>query len=132
MLGVKEGMAEIFPNRFTAVTGAELDTCVDAAGVTSWGEDCAGVVTAYIAANAIGALTVYDDAVTAALESSIVCHESNNPALPTFTGLDNCSLVTLGNGLMRYEWKGDITCINPIDNNRYTGFTQCINVAGTW
>lgn len=134
-------MAELFPDRFEAETGEELDNCVNVAGERLWGDACTAAITEFRATNAIGALPLYESIYDAngtygadgnAVGDLIVCHENNDAGNPTFTGLDNCDLVELGNGLFRWEWKADITCINPIDNNRYGGFSSCLKVDGTW
>jgi len=129
LLGTRSGMAEIFEDRFEAETGVEFPTCVDAAGVTTWGEEaCVSVLSAYKTAKTIGALPIYYDAVEAeGVDGALtICHEGDDATLPTFTGATNCALKQLANGMMQWVWKGSVSCQDPATFTSYTGTPDCM------
>jgi len=89
------------PTRF-GEDGNELTNCVDATGARTWGAKCTEILLGYAAAKRIGVLPLYDSVETRDLPNNIVCHESNDAALPTFTGTANCDWALLDNGF--YQW----------------------------
>lgn len=101
LTGVKQGMSELMEDRFEAETGAELENCVDLSGTMSWGSACEAVIATYRNTVAIGDLPLYDsvEAADGVSGDGVVCHESNDAGLPTFTGASNCALVPMLNGL---------------------------------
>lgn len=66
----------------------------------TWGADaCVAVLSDYASFMKKGVLPLYgsEETETANLPANIICHESNDAGLPTFTGLANCELVQLAN-----------------------------------
>jgi len=92
-----------------------------------WGsEACEPIITDYK-----GAATPTDYFTSAELldfdaDDSMTCFETNDAGMPEITGAINCVAMPVENNLWQYVDKSTVTCINPIDNNLYTGVESCV------
>lgn len=87
--------------------------CVDTAGTKTYGATaCEAVIAAYKTdAGVPNALLTLDETT---VEANITCFEGNLATNPAITGVINCSLMPMANGLYQYRDKSSITCVNPV------------------
>lgn len=126
-----QALGKILPDRFNS-DGSEKVSCTSVSGTRTWGTDaCVPIIAAVKTAMQIGTQPVWGAAEDTSA-ATVQCHTSNDPGLAVLTGDANCQLVTIENGLKMFKAKSTITCVNPIDNNRYDGVENCVEVDNAW
>lgn len=91
--GTRNGLFEIFPTRFSDL-GVELASCINpATGISTWGDDCTGVIATY--KTAYGIPTPLYTKLESAVDVNITCFEQNDAGLAKKVGVVNCALMKL-------------------------------------